>query len=145
MDLAAAIRIVRNLGQLLCTLGQLVLALISYFVLCCRSGQSLAAENLVLRKQLAWYQERKVRPGPIDPATRITLAVLSRLFDWRSALVVVQPATLIRWHRMGFRLLWRWKSKPGRPKIPTELQQLIRRMALENHAWAKNGLPMSCC
>ena len=58
---------------------------------------------------------RRHRPRRIDPATRITLAWLSRLFNWRDALAVVQPKTLIRWHRAGFRLLWHWKSKPGRP------------------------------
>ena len=53
------------------------------------------------------------RRKAIDPATRITLALLSKLFNWRDALIVVQPKTLIRWHRVGFRLLWHWKSKPG--------------------------------
>jgi hypothetical protein len=68
-------------------------------------------------------------PCRIDAAARLSLAMLSRLFDWRSALVVVRPGTLIRWHRAGFRLFWRWKSRPGRPPIPLELRQLIRRMA----------------
>jgi hypothetical protein len=67
-----------------------------------------------------------VDPRRIDPATRITLALLSRLFNWRDALVVVQPKTLIRWHRAGFRLLWHWKSKPGRSPIPAEQRRLIR-------------------
>ena len=56
-----------------------------------------------------------MRPRPIDPASRVSLALLAKLFDWRSALVVVQPATLIRWHRAGWRLLWRAKSRRGRP------------------------------
>jgi hypothetical protein len=73
-----------------------------------------------------------VDPRRIDPATRITLALLSRLFDWRDALVVIQPKTLIRWHRAGFRLLWHWKSKPGRPPIPAELRRLIREMSRDN-------------
>ena len=79
-----------------------------------RPRKAIAAENLFLRRQLALYQERKVDPRRIDPATRITLALLSKLFNWRDALVVVQPKTLIRWHRAGFRLLRHWKSKPGR-------------------------------
>ena len=61
----------------------------------------------------------------LDPATRVVLVVLSRLLDWRALLTVVQPDTLIRWHREGWRLLWRWKSRPGRPPIPSELQPLI--------------------
>ena len=69
-----------------------------------RRRRSVAAENLFLRRQLALYQERGVRPRRIDAATRVSLAVLSRLFDWRDALVVVRPETLIRWHRAGWHL-----------------------------------------
>jgi putative transposase len=52
----------------------------------------------------------------------------------------VKPATLIRWHRQGFRLFWRWKSKPGRPVLPRDLQALIRRMALENPTWGQERI-----
>ena len=107
-----------QVGLLTSTVAGLFVDLLRLAALACRSEESLAAENLVLRKQLALYQERQIRPGRIDPATRIALVVLSWWCDWRSALVVVQPATLIRWHRMGFRLFWRWKSRPGRPRIP---------------------------
>lgn len=62
----------------------------------------------------------------------LRLRLLARLFNWRDALVVVQPPTMIRWHRAGWRLLWRLKSHPGRPAIPMELRELIRRMAREN-------------
>jgi hypothetical protein len=68
------------------------------------------------------------------------LAVLSRLFNWRDALVVVRPETLIRWHRAGWRLFWRLKSRPGRPPIPPELRQLIRRMASENPLWGEERI-----
>jgi hypothetical protein len=77
----------------------------------------LAAVNLFLRKQLALYQERCVKPRRPDAATRVILVVLSRLLDWRSLLTVVQPDTLVRWHRQGWRLLWGSKSRPGRPPI----------------------------
>jgi len=63
---------------------------------------------------------------------------LSRLwFDWRSSLMIVNPETVIRWHREGFRLYWRWKSRstPGRPKIAAEIRSLIRRMSRENATW----------
>src|SRR5215210_7138768 len=94
------------------------------------SRARLAAENLFLRKQLALYQERHVKPRRPDSATRVILVLLSRLLDWRWLLTVVQPDTLIRWHRQGWRLFWRWKSRPGRPPIPTELQRLILSMAV---------------
>jgi transposase InsO family protein len=65
---------------------------------------------------------------------------LSHWFDWRSALRIVKPETFIRWHRQGFRLFWRWKSKPGRPALPKDLQALIRRMALENPTWGQERM-----
>jgi putative transposase len=66
--------------------------------------------------------------------------LLSRLFDWRDSLVVVRPETLIRWHRAGWKLFWRLKSRPGRPSIPLELQALIRRMANENPSWGEERI-----
>jgi putative transposase len=81
-----------------------------WVVLRLRSNESVRAENLFLRRQLALYIERGVRPMRIDAATRVSLALLAKRFDWRTALVVVQPATMIRWHRAGWRLLWRAKS-----------------------------------
>jgi transposase InsO family protein len=105
-----------------------------------RSPASLAAENLFLRKQLALYQERSITPRRATHATRLTLVWLARRFDWRHALVIVQPATLIRWHRQGLRLFWRWTSRPGRPPIPPNLQALIRRMARENPSWGEERI-----
>jgi putative transposase len=102
--------------------------------------RSLEAENLFLRRELALCQERGVKPRRIDAATRVSLVLLSRLFDWRDALVVVRPETLIRWHRAGWRLFWRCKSRPGRPPIPLELRQLIRRMATENPLWGEERI-----
>jgi hypothetical protein len=108
-----------------------------YVGLMFRSTQSVKAENLFLRRQLALYVERGVNPRRVDTATRISLALLSRFFHWRNALVVVRPETLIRWHRAGWRLFWRRKSRPGRPPIPQRLQALIRRMANENPSWGE--------
>src|SRR3977135_1136360 len=105
-----------------------------------RSTKSLQAENLFLRRQLALFMERGVRPRQVDPATRISLVVLAKMFDWRGALVVVQPATMIGWHRAGWRLVWRIKSRPGRPRIPSELRALIRRMARENPLWGEERI-----
>jgi putative transposase len=130
----------RHLGRFS---GMLLMVLVDgmrYLRLCLRSPAALAAETLFLRKQLALYQERHVKPRRATPATRLTLIWLARRFDWRRALVIVQPATLIRWHRQGFRLFWRWKSTPGRPPIPPDLQALIRRMARENPSWGEERI-----
>jgi putative transposase len=72
-----------------------------------RSTGSVRAENLFLRRQLALYIERGVQPHRLDAATRVSLALLAR-----------QPATMIRWHRAGWRFLWRMRSR--------QFQQLIR-------------------
>ena len=72
-----------------------------FVILSLRPNRSLAAENLFLRRRLALYQERGVKARRVDAAVRATLAFLSRLCDWRSCLIVVRPATLIRWHRAG--------------------------------------------
>jgi hypothetical protein len=101
-------------------------------VLSLRSRRSVEAETLFLRRQLALYRERGVKPRRVDAGTRVSLVLLSGLCDWRDALVVVRPETLIRWHRAGWRLFGRIKSRSGRPPIPLELRQLIRRMATEN-------------
>ncbi len=105
-----------------------------------RPTRVLVAENLFLRRQLALYRERGVKPRRIDIATRVSLALLSRLFDWRSALVVVRPQTIVRWHRAGFAIFWRWKSRPGRPPIAAELRQLIRQLALDNPLWGEERI-----
>ena len=101
---------------------------------------SLAAENLFLRKQLAFYQERKIKPRRFDNVTRFMLVLLSHGFAWQDALANVTPKTFIGWHRAGFRLFWRWKSRPGRPRIPAELRALIREMALNNPSWGEERI-----
>jgi len=106
-----------------------------------RSRAQLAAENLFLRKQLALYLEREVRPRRASNATRLTLVMLARFIEWRQSLMIVRPETLIRWHRHAFRLLWRWKSRPrGRPRIPADLQQLITQMAKANRTWGEERI-----
>ena len=62
------------------------------------------------------------------------------LFNWRDALIVVRPETMIRWHRAGWKLFWRLKCRPGRPPIPRHIQALIRRMANENPAWGEQRI-----
>jgi len=122
------------------TLSLVVFDLFRLVLLAAHSRTALAAENLFLRKQLALFQERKAKPRRADNSTRWMMATVSRLFPWRAALVNVKPDTLTRWHRKGFRLFWRWKSKPGRPRLPKLLRQLIREMATENPTWGQERI-----
>jgi putative transposase len=102
------------------------------------SRHQLALENLALRQQLAVLSQQRKRP-PLRRRDRLFWVVLSWLYtDWRSALVLVQPDTVVRWHQQGFRLFWRWKSRTkrvGRPPLDEEIIALIRRMARENPTW----------
>ena len=69
------------------------------------------------------------------------MAALTLLFDWRESIVVVKPDTLVRWHRKGFRLFWRWKSRArGRPSVPVEIQTLIRQMTEDNITWGEQRI-----
>ena len=105
-----------------------------------RPSSAIRAENLVLRKQLASYIERGIKPRRVDHATRVSLALFTRMFDWRTSVVNVRPSTMIRWHRMGWRIFWRMKCRAGRPAIPLELRSLIRRMAAENPLWGEERI-----
>jgi putative transposase len=125
----------------LTTLSFVACDLVRLLVLVFRSRRTLAAENLFLRKQLALFQERKVKPHRAHDSTRLIMVILGRMFCWRGALVNVQPDTFLRWHRKGFRLFWRWKSRPvGRPQIPKDLRRLIREMAAENPTWGEERI-----
>jgi transposase InsO family protein len=122
------------------TLLTLLVDIVRFLYLCLRPSPVLAAENLFLRKQLAFYQEHHVTPRRTTDAARFTLVWLARWFDWRQALAIGQPETFTRWHRQGFRLFWRWKSRPGQPQIPAELQALIHQMARENPTWGQERI-----
>jgi hypothetical protein len=104
------------------------------FRLLLQSRAALAAENLALRQQIAILQRSVKRPR-VHRRDRIFWVWISRLWrGWRSSLLVVQPETVIRWHRKGFRLYWRWNSRDrcGRPKLDAEIRALIRRMSRDN-------------
>jgi putative transposase len=133
-------RLFHHFVQVVWTLLALVENTARFGLLCLRPSAALAAENLFLRKQLALYQEHHIKPRRATDATRLALVWLGRWFDWRQALALVQPETFTRWHQQGFRLFWRWKSGPGRPPIPPDLQALIRRMARENPSWGEERL-----
>jgi putative transposase len=104
---------------------------------------AVALENLALRHQLLVLQRSVVRPH-LSRWDRILWVWLSRVWtDWRSSLVIVQPATVLAWHRRGFQLYWRWRSRAssvGRPRLDPELRQLIRRMARENPTWGRRRI-----
>jgi len=104
-----------------------------------RPKVSLIAENLFLRKQLAFYQERNVRPQRLSDSARVLLLLWSRWFDWRNALVIVKPETLIAWQGRAFQLFWRWKCRGpgGRPRLPMDLRVLISEMVRENPTWGQ--------
>ena len=103
-----------------------------------RSKHDLMLENLALRQQLAVLTRQRARTRT-KPADRLFWSWLSRYWPgWRSTLVIVQPETVIRWHRTAWRGYWTWKSRarhPGRPRISKELQGLIARIATENPRW----------
>ena len=101
-----------------------------------RRRRQLALENLALRQQSATVNYRC--PGPhLTASDRLFWVVLNRLWpSWTDVLQIVQPATVIRWHRHGFRYYWRWRNRRrGRPRIDRETRELIRRMCLANPLW----------
>lgn len=105
---------------------------------CGRGRRALLLENLVLRQQLAVLTRPTRRRPRLRRRDRVFWLVLSRLWrDWRRYVVVVQPDTVLRWHRRGWRLLWWWRSgRPaGRPRLPQEVRELIARLSRENRLW----------
>jgi hypothetical protein len=103
-----------------------------------KSKSRLEAENAVLRHQLIVLQ-RRVRGRA--QATNNDRWFLVQMYRWFPSILnvvtIVQPETLVSWHRAGFRCYWRWKSRRrgGRPQIEADLRALIRRMSVENPLW----------
>jgi transposase InsO family protein len=98
----------------------------------------LQAENAALRHQLNVLRRGAPKWLNLTAADRLLFIWLLRLFpDIRDTIQIVQPETVLRWHRQGFRAWWRWKSRSpgGRPRIPAELRRLIREMSLANPLW----------
>ena len=115
----------------------IVIALIRSLVSALGSRRNLALENLALRQQLA-VAKRHMRPSNLTDADRIFWIVLARCWSrWRDVVFVVKPDTIVRWHRLWFRYYWRKKSRPksGRPRIVSELRDLIRGMSAANPLW----------
>jgi putative transposase len=102
-----------------------------------RSRGDIAIEVLAIRQQIAVLKRRRPRPT-LNSLDRLFWTTLRRFWSrWTDVLVIVRPETVIGWHRAGFRLYWRWRSRPrsGRPKITAEIRLLIRRLAEENAGW----------
>ena len=116
----------------------LVLAVIAYCHAFLIARHRLGLEVAALRQQLVVFKRKRPRPHLCD-LDRAFWVALRRLWPgWANALIIVKPDTVIAWHRAGFRLFWRWRSRPkrlGRPSISVEIQRLIRRMKSENPSW----------
>jgi hypothetical protein len=104
-----------------------------------RSRAALELENLALRHQIGVLQRCTRKRPRLTAGDRLLWVWLSRIWsEWRSVLAIVQPDTVIAWHRKSFRLFWTGKvrrGRPGRPKVPREVRDLIRRMCRENPGW----------
>ena len=103
-----------------------------------RSRASLEIEILALRHQLNILRRKSPKRPTFGSIDRIVFAGLYGLAPGvLSALAIVRPETVIRWHRSGFRLYWRWRSRRrgGRPKVPVDVRQLIRDISIANPLW----------
>jgi putative transposase len=111
-----------------------ILAAMGVFV---RSRCDTALEVLALRQQVAVLKRKRPRP-PLNSLDRLFWTALHHLWSrWADVLVIVKPETVVGWHRAGFRLYWRWRSRrrSGRPKVTAEVRGLIRRLAADNPDW----------
>jgi len=104
-----------------------------------RNHLALQVEILALRHQIGVLQRSARKRPKLSAADRFLWAWLSGVWsDWRSVLVIVKPETVIGWHRQNFRLFWTWKirrGRTGRPAVPLDVRDLIRRMSRENPTW----------
>ena len=102
-----------------------------------RSKSELAAENALLRQQLIILRRQVKRPV-CTKTDRMLLVLLARIVrTWKQALLIVQPETLLSWHRQGFKLFWKYKSRATslKPRISLETISLIKAMARDNRLW----------
>jgi hypothetical protein len=102
-----------------------------------RSRRELVVENALLRQQLIVLRRRRKRPTFTRLDRLLLVSLAGRVRAWRQALLIVQPETLLRWHRAGFRLLWRHRSKPAsrNRRVAPEVVALIQQLARENRLW----------
>jgi len=108
-----------------------------------RSRADLVVENALLRQQLI-ILKRQVKRPQLTNADRMHLVLLAHLTEfWKQTLHIIQPDTLMRWHQNLFRMYWQRKSQ-GRPKVESETNILIQKMANENILWEQNGYAANC-
>ena len=103
-----------------------------------RSRAALQIEVLALRHQLHVLQRSRSHRVRLEPGDRLLWVWLSRAWtEWRAAIVIVKPETVIAWHRQGFRLFWTWKNRrrSGRPTVPPDVRALIRTLSTTNPLW----------
>jgi putative transposase len=104
-----------------------------------KSSTQLRLENVALRQQLTVLRRSAPKRLKLKPTDRIFWVWLRFAWtDWKSALMIVKAETVVAWHGKGFRLFWTWKihhGKPGRPKVPQEVRDLIRMMSRNNPRW----------
>ncbi len=116
----------------------ILLLVVTFVISLFKSQRQLVLENLALRQQVVMLRQSVKRPRA-SVADRLFWILFSRYVDgWRKILYALHPDTVVRWHRQGFRLYWRWKSqgpKPGRPPINAALRKLIREMQATNIGW----------
>jgi putative transposase len=107
-----------------------------------RSKPQLIAENLLLRQQLVVVNRSVKRPRFTSTDRSLFVVLASRLQSWKEALLIVKPETILRWHRTGFQLFWKRKSraKSSQPKIPLETITLIKEMAANNYLWGADRI-----
>ena len=116
----------------------LLISLLAALTSTLRTRASLQIEILALRHRLSVLQRSQRRRVALRTMDRLLWISLVRLWpDWRKALVLVKPETVIRWHRKGFRFYWKWKSRRriGRPGVSKEIRDLIRNMSSANVLW----------
>jgi len=104
-----------------------------------RSRRSLLLENLALRQQLGVFKRKLPQPR-FSTSDKLFWVILRRCWPgWKKALILVQPETVVRWHRAGFKLYWTWLSRhrvcAGRKPVSRQLRELIFRMVAENPSW----------
>src|SRR5437588_11623713 len=111
-----------------------------------RSKSELVAENALLRQQLIILRRQVKRPACTKTDRMLLVLLASMVHTWKQALFIVQPETLLRWHRQGFKLFWRYKSRAASlaPRISPETVALIKEMARDNRLWGAERIRVNC-
>jgi putative transposase len=121
-----------------------LVAFFAAFRVAAASRTDLLLEIAALRQQLEVLRRSGAKPRMQRSDRRFWIWLYRNWPKWRKALVIVQPDTVVRWHRHGYRLYWRWRSKgkPGRPRIPKRHIAFIKRISAENPAWGEDRIAL---